>query len=163
MKPRWAVPEGRLPLRHRRCRLWLAIAWSAVQRRLPTGARYLVSAGSNRALWTASPNAMSQSTIGLKGACEVLPELNAVSRLKPASIRCPVNLPVKKDQCTRTAAFRRTYGRRTPIRAATATPSTVVAGVEWSRKWRPPEILGRSRHRPALPSSKACLIQCPAA
>src|SRR5262249_16777937 len=33
----------------------------------PTGAQYLVSPGSNRALWTAAPNGLSQSTIGLKG------------------------------------------------------------------------------------------------
>ena len=48
----------------------------------PTGAQYLVSAGSNRALWTASPNAMSQSTIGLKGAFEVLPDLNAIFKVE---------------------------------------------------------------------------------
>jgi predicted porin len=48
----------------------------------PTGAQYLVSAGSNRALWTAAPNAMSQSTIGLKGAFEVLPDLNAIFKVE---------------------------------------------------------------------------------
>jgi predicted porin len=48
----------------------------------PTGAQYLVSAGSNRALWTASPNAMSQSTIGLKGAFEVLPDLDAIFKVE---------------------------------------------------------------------------------
>jgi predicted porin len=49
---------------------------------MPTGAQYLVSAGSNRAMWTASPNAMSQSTIGLKGAFEVLPDLNAIFKVE---------------------------------------------------------------------------------
>src|SRR5580704_6636367 len=48
----------------------------------PTGAQYLVSAGSNRAMWTASPNAMSQSTIGLKGAFEVLPDLDAIFKVE---------------------------------------------------------------------------------
>jgi predicted porin len=48
----------------------------------PTGAQYLVSAGSNRAMWTASPNAMSQSTIGLKGTFEVLPDLNAIFKVE---------------------------------------------------------------------------------
>ena len=48
----------------------------------PTGAQYLVSAGSNRSMWTASPNAMSQSTIGLKGAFEVLPDLNAIFKVE---------------------------------------------------------------------------------
>jgi predicted porin len=48
----------------------------------PTGAQYLVSAGSNRAMWTASPNAMSQSTIGLKGAVEVLPDLDAIFKVE---------------------------------------------------------------------------------
>jgi predicted porin len=47
----------------------------------PTGAQYLVSAGSNRALWTASPNGLSQSTIGLKGTTEILPGLNAIFKL----------------------------------------------------------------------------------
>jgi predicted porin len=47
-----------------------------------TGAQYLVSAGSNRALWTASPNALSQSTIGLKGEFEVLPDLNAIFKVE---------------------------------------------------------------------------------
>jgi predicted porin len=48
----------------------------------PTGAQYLVSAGSNRSMWTASPNAMSQSTIGLKGAFEVLPDLDAIFKVE---------------------------------------------------------------------------------
>ncbi|HEX4209986.1 MAG TPA: porin [Candidatus Binataceae bacterium] len=48
----------------------------------PTGAQYLVSAGSNRALWTAAPNGLSQSTIGLKGAVEVLPDLDAIFKVE---------------------------------------------------------------------------------
>jgi predicted porin len=48
----------------------------------PTGAQYLVSAGSNRALWTAAPNGLSQSTIGLKGAFEVLPDLDAIFKVE---------------------------------------------------------------------------------
>jgi predicted porin len=44
----------------------------------PTGAQYMVSPGSNRALWTASPNAMSQSTIGIKGSVEILPGINGI-------------------------------------------------------------------------------------
>jgi predicted porin len=48
----------------------------------PPGSQYLVSAGSNRALWTMAPNAMSQSTIGLKGAYEVLPDLNAIFKVE---------------------------------------------------------------------------------
>jgi predicted porin len=48
----------------------------------PTGAQYLVSAGSNRALWTAAPNGLSQSTIGLKGAYEVLPGVDAIFKVE---------------------------------------------------------------------------------
>jgi predicted porin len=48
----------------------------------PPGAQYLVSAGSNRALWTAAQNGLSQSTIGIKGTTEILPGLNAVFRLE---------------------------------------------------------------------------------
>jgi predicted porin len=47
----------------------------------PFGAQYLVSSGSNRALWTASPNGLSQSTIGIKGTTEILPGLNAIFKL----------------------------------------------------------------------------------
>jgi predicted porin len=48
----------------------------------PTGAQYFVSPGSNRALWTGAPNALSQSTIGLKGAVEVLPDLDAIFKVE---------------------------------------------------------------------------------
>jgi predicted porin len=48
----------------------------------PTGAQYLVSPGSNRALWTAAPNGLSQSTIGLKGAVAILPDLDAIFKIE---------------------------------------------------------------------------------
>ena len=48
----------------------------------PTGAQYLVSAGSNRSLWTAAPNGLSQSTIGLKGAVGILPDLDAIFKIE---------------------------------------------------------------------------------
>jgi predicted porin len=48
----------------------------------PTGSQYLVSAGSNRSMWTAAPNAMSQSTIGLKGAFEVFNGVDAIFKLE---------------------------------------------------------------------------------
>jgi predicted porin len=47
-----------------------------------TGAQYLVSAGSNRALWTAAPNGLTQSFIGLRGSYEVLPDLNAIFKVE---------------------------------------------------------------------------------
>jgi predicted porin len=47
-----------------------------------TGAQYLVSAGSNRALWTAAPNGLSQSFIGLKGEFNVFSDVNAVFKLE---------------------------------------------------------------------------------
>jgi predicted porin len=49
---------------------------------MPTGSQYLVSPGSNRALWTAAPNALSQSTIGLKGAVGILPDLDAIFKIE---------------------------------------------------------------------------------
>jgi predicted porin len=48
----------------------------------PTGSQYLVSAGSNRSMWTAAPNALSQSTIGLKGAVGILPDLDAIFKIE---------------------------------------------------------------------------------
>jgi predicted porin len=46
------------------------------------GTQYLVSAGSNRALWTASPNGLSTSIVGLKGTTEILPGLNAIFKIE---------------------------------------------------------------------------------
>jgi predicted porin len=48
------------------------------------GTNYLVSPGSNRALWTAAPNGLSASTIGLKGTTEILPGLNAIFKVETA-------------------------------------------------------------------------------
>jgi predicted porin len=48
------------------------------------GAQYLVSPGSNRALWTAAQNGLSASTIGLKGTTEILPGLNAIFKVETA-------------------------------------------------------------------------------
>src|SRR5580693_10800380 len=48
------------------------------------GSNYIVSPGSNRALWTAAPNGLSASTIGLKGTTEILPGLNAIFRVETA-------------------------------------------------------------------------------
>lgn len=48
----------------------------------PTGAQYLVSAGSNRALWTAAPNGLSQSTIGLKGEFNIFSDVSAIFKVE---------------------------------------------------------------------------------
>jgi predicted porin len=47
-----------------------------------TSSQYLVSAGSNRALWTAAANGMSQSFIGLKGEFEVFSDVNAIFKVE---------------------------------------------------------------------------------
>jgi predicted porin len=46
-----------------------------------TGAQYMVTAGNNRPMFTAAENAMSQSTLGLKGSVEILPGVNGVFKL----------------------------------------------------------------------------------
>src|ERR1700761_6933292 len=48
----------------------------------PTGSQYLVSPGSNKALWTAAPNGLSQSTIGLKGAVNVWNDVDAIFKVE---------------------------------------------------------------------------------
>jgi predicted porin len=46
------------------------------------GVLYGISKASNNPMWAASPNGLSQSNIGLKGATEILPGLDAVFKLE---------------------------------------------------------------------------------
>ncbi len=49
---------------------------------LPTGAYELIGKFSNRAMFEATPNGLSQSTIGLKGETEILPGLKALFKVE---------------------------------------------------------------------------------
>lgn len=48
----------------------------------PSGVNYWLTSGNNRATFAASPNGLSQSTVGLKGSTELLPGLNGIFKVE---------------------------------------------------------------------------------
>ncbi len=48
----------------------------------PSGVNYWLTSGNNRAQFAASPNGLSQSTVGLKGSTELLPGLNGIFKVE---------------------------------------------------------------------------------
>jgi len=48
----------------------------------PSGVNYWLTPGNNRATFAASPNGLSQSTVGIKGSTELLPGLNGIFKVE---------------------------------------------------------------------------------